>query len=117
MAKRRCISIDVYENEGFIKLSNTAKCLYTYMILRSDDEGVVINPSLAAWVCKAGESEYTELMDNGFVLKINGLYVIRHWPAHNRIAPSKVVKSVHKDVIEKLTVCNNYTYEYQQNIC
>lgn len=112
MAKRRCIGVDVYENGAFLKLSDKAKVLYAYFILRTDDEGVIINPETAMLMCSAGEDTLRELTDTEFVIEVEGMYVIRHWHVHNKIPPSKMTKSVYEDVIALLRVDRSGAYVY-----
>mgnify|MGYP003296917054 CR=1 FL=1 len=84
MAKRRCFSIDVIESIPFRKLSHEAKTLYFGLIAHSDDEGVVINPSVPLCLYKIDESTITELIENGFLLKLDDLLIIKHWYIHNK---------------------------------
>ncbi len=117
MAKRRCIGIDVFESEGFFNVSDRSKVLYVYLILKSDDEGVVINPASAMVLCSAGEEQLEELIGNGLVLEVEGMYVIRHWYVHNRIPDSKMTRSVYQDVLALLRLDSHCTYEYLFSDC
>lgn len=116
MAKRRCIAVDIYESEEFFCLSDKAKALYTYFILRSDDEGVIINPKTAMRLCMAGEETLRELIENGFVLEVGEIFVIRHWYAHNRIQPSRCVPSLFSAELEYLRVNQTKAYEFVDNL-
>lgn len=111
MAKRRCIAIDIYESEEFLSLSDKAKVLYTQFILKSDDEGVVINPKTAMRLCGADKSHYNELLENGFLLEVDSICVIRHWYAHNRIQPSKKVASMYQHELSYLIINEKKLYE------
>ena len=116
MAKRRCISVDVYESEEFYELSDKAKVLYTHFILRSDDEGVVINPKTAMRLCDAKDEALKELIDSAFVLEVEGVYVVRHWYAHNRSRPSRVVPSLSSAELEHLVGNKVKEYEFVNNL-
>ena len=116
MAKRRCISVDVYESEEFFELSDKAKVLYTHFILRSDDEGVVINPRTAMRLCCVGEEVLEELIHSGFLLKVGDIYVVRHWYAHNKIQPSRVVPSIYTAELEQLIVNKIKLYEFADKL-
>lgn len=111
MAKRRCISVDVYESEEFFELSDKAKVLYTHFILRSDDEGVIINPKTAMRLCNAKDEVMSELKEKGFVLKVEEIYVIKHWYAHNRIQPSKKIASLYSQELSLLIINEQKLYE------
>lgn len=112
MAKRRCISVDVYESEEYFELSDKAKVLYTHFILRSDDEGVIINPKTAMRLCGAGEEILRELIDSGFVLRVEEIYVIRHWYAHNQIQPTKKTNSLYREELSAVIVNDKKIYEF-----
>ncbi len=111
MAKRRCISVDVYESEEFFELSDKAKVLYTHFILRSDDEGVIINPKTAMRLCTAGDEVLEELIVKGFVLKVEEIFVIKHWYAHNRIQPTKKTASLYREELSALIINDKKIYE------
>ncbi len=112
MAKRRCIGVDVYSSWEFLSLSNPAKVLYTYLVLFCDDEGVVINPRSVMHMCSIGEEELAELIENGFVIETEGVYVIRHWYVQNKIQPSKMTTSVYQHELRALHVNEKKIYEY-----
>ena len=110
MAKRRCISVDVYESEDFYLLSDKAKVLYTHFILRSDDEGVVINPGSAMRMCSVKDDVLRELIESGFVLDLDEVYVITHWHVHNHIQPSKKTPSIFSQELSTLTLNEKKIY-------
>lgn len=111
MAKRRCFSIDVIESMAFRKLSKDAKNLYFGLIAHSDDEGVVINPSIPLCLFKIDDSAITELIENGFLLKLDDLLIIKHWYIHNKIYGVKKNESVYSDELSSLYINNRYEYE------
>lgn len=111
MAKRRCFSIDVIESIPFRKLSNEAKTLYFGLIAHSDDEGVVINPSIPMCLFKTDESTITELIENGFLLKLKDLLIIKHWYIHNKIYGVKKTQSAYSEELSCLYINNRYEYE------
>lgn len=113
MAKRRCFSIDVVESLGFRILSPEAKTLYFGLLAHSDDEGVVINPSIPMFLYDLDERALNELEKSNFVLKVDDIYVIKHWHQHNRIQPSKLVESFYRDELSRLSVNNRKEYEFK----
>ncbi|MBQ2824904.1 MAG: hypothetical protein IJF19_01395 [Clostridia bacterium] len=112
MAKRRCFSVDILESIEYRKLSMDARVLYIELIAQSDDEGVVINPSIALLITGVKESALEELRAENFLLKVEDVYVIRHWHRHNKIQSSKIVKSVYTSELEKLYVNNREEYAF-----
>ena len=112
MAKRRCFSIDVMESINYRRLSMEARVLYIELMAQSDDEGVVINPSIALLIAGVGECVLDELITANFLLRIEDVYVIRHWHRHNKIQPSKVTPSIYSEELEKLYVNNRGEYAF-----
>lgn len=114
MAKRRCISRDVFESDAYHYLSHPAKTLYTAFILYSDDEGVVINTRTAMRMCECHESDLIELVDSGFLLNVGDIYVIKHWYVHNKVQPSRMTKSLYQDELARLYVTQTKEYELRE---
>ncbi len=115
MAKRRCISVDVVENERFYLLTDKAKILYVLLMLKSDDDGVVINPKAVMRMYDINERILKELIDSGFVLKVDEVYIITHWCVHNKIPPSKKTDSLYQKELSKLRL--SQTGEYVLESC
>ena len=111
VAKRRCISVDVYENNDFIELSDSAKVLYTAFILHTDDDGFVINHRTVMRLMGATEDALNELLDVGFVIDVGRVLVIKHWFIHNRIQPSRKVDTIYQDELDRLFVNEWNEYE------
>ena len=102
MAKRRCFSVDFFENEKFLTLNDKSKVLYFGLLLHSDDDGVVINPTAIMRLLKKQKKYFDELVENDFVMRINDVFVIKHWNLHNKIQPSKKTPTLYQDEIKKL---------------
>ena len=111
MAKRRCISVDVFENNDFIELSDSAKVLYTAFILHTDDDGFVINHRTVMRLMGATEEKLQELLDTGFVIDVGRVLVIKHWFIHNRIQPSRKVDTIYQEELSRLFVNEWNEYE------
>lgn len=111
MAKRRCISIDFYESENFLEMSDKLKMLYTMLLLHCDDEGIIVNPMMVTKIMKASKRHLQELIDRGFILSVDGVYVLRHWFWHNHVQPSKKNMSIYVTVLDKLRVNKLKEYE------
>lgn len=112
MAKRRCICIDVYESEKYLDLSLSAQVLYTHYVLHCDDEGVVINPRSIMRLCGVSQETLQELIDEGFLLSVQDVFVIKHWYVHNRIQPSKKTDSLYQKELHRLFVNERKEYEF-----
>lgn len=111
MAKRRCINIDFYDSEMFCELPPSAKHLYTELILHSDDDGVIINPTTVLRICKVKRDVLERLVRHNLILRIDGIYIIRHWYVHNKIQPSRKVDSIYSEMLFKLRVNERKEYE------
>ena len=110
MAKRRCISIDFYDSEEFCELPNSAKVLYTEMILHSDDDGVVVNPKAVLRICRMSKSVLSLLVEKKFVLVVDDVYIIRHWRVHNKVPPSRKIDSIYAEQLLQLYVDDRKVY-------
>lgn len=111
MARRRCISTDFYESDIFLNLSDKLKTLYTMLLLHCDDEGAVINPSMVTKLARAQKKHLEELTEKGFLIGIDGIYILKHWYQHNSIQPSKKSPSIYVNTMEKLRVNSRKEYE------
>ena len=110
MAKRRCISVDFYDSEAFGEMPNSAKFLYTELILHSDDDGVVINPKAVLRLCNSSRKTLDLLLERNFLMLVDGLYIIRHWYVHNKVQPSRKVDSIYSKTLFKLYINDQNEY-------
>ena len=111
MAKRRCIAIDVYQSDAFLNLSDKAKVLYIAFILNSDDDGFIINPKTVMRLYEAKENILSELIDNGYIIPIDSVLVIKHWKVHNKLQNSRRTDTIYQTALSKL--CENELEEYE----
>lgn len=116
MAKRRCFSVDLFEDEKFLNLNDKSKVLYFGLILHSDDEGVIINPTAVMRLLKKQKKYFDELIENGFVMRVDKMFVIKHWNLHNHIQPSKKTDSLYQNELSKLTINQSKEYELKTDI-
>ena len=63
MAKRRCFCVDLFENEKFLMLNDKSKVLYFGLMLHSDDDGVIINPTAIMRLLKKQKKYFDELTE------------------------------------------------------
>lgn len=114
MAKRRCFSIDLFNSEEFLNLTNDAKSLYLGLLLHTDDEGVVINPRTVMRMMELSDDTMNELYINGFLIDVDGICIIRHWFFHNKIQPSRMVASLYQAELAKLYVTQTKEYALRE---
>jgi hypothetical protein len=112
MASRRCVSIDFYHNDVFLNLSHSAIVLYTFLIIHSDDYGIVANPKTVMRICGASDEDISELITNNFLLEFDsGKIAVKHWLVHNQIQNSKLTISPNVYELKQLLVVED-TKEY-----
>lgn len=112
MASRRCISIDFYNNDAFLDLGNSTITLYTFLILYSDDYGIVANPKTVMRLCGASDEDISELITKKFLLEFDsGKIAVKHWLVHNQIQSSKLTISPNIYELKQLLVVED-TKEY-----
>ena len=116
MAKRRCFSVDLFENEKFLLLNDKSKVLYFGLVLHCDDDGVVINPTAILRLLKKQKKYFDELIENGFIMRVDDVYVVKHWCLHNKIQPSKKTPTLYQDQFKKLFVNQTGEYEIKTDI-
>ena len=114
MAKRRCFSIDFYESDKFLNLSSDAKALYLGLLLRADDDGVVINPKIVLRLTGIEHNALEELYENSLLLDVEGVCIIKHWLCHNKIQPTRKVQSIYQKELEKLSVTQTKEYVFKE---
>ena len=111
MANRRCISKDFYDSDEFCKLSAQSKVLYTQLILHCDDDGVVINPKAVMIISGAKSRNLEELLSGGFLLRVDDVFVVKHWFLHNKVQPARKHDSIYQKELSKLIVNKHKEYE------
>lgn len=79
MAQRRMISKAIHQDGKFLTLSPTSKILYDDLVLYADDDGFCSDTSLINLMDKATSENYKELEQAGFIINIDGVYLIVDW--------------------------------------
>ena len=111
MAQRRMIAKAVVEAEWFISMPSSAKCLYFYMNLKADDDGVVDCMSVCRMMAGASEDDVKILEDKNYIIKArDGLYVLKHFGQNNEIKKDRYKPTNYPDAIEGLTKKKDGSY-------
>lgn len=110
----RMISEAIIESGRFLKLSDKAKTLYMYLMVRTDDEGAV-EAYPAMMLIGAGEDELEELISKGFVIRLNDddVVYITDFSAQNILRSDRVKPSRFHDLIA--VSCPQIADNCQQN--
>lgn len=114
MAKKRCLSVDVFESESFLKLTKNSRILYVGLLLHADDDGIVENYLSVMRLLVASKKQIDELENAGFLIKFENVYVIKHWHRHNQIPPSKKEPSMYNEVLKNLIINGKKEYELKK---
>lgn len=110
MAKKRCINVDFFESEKFVLLNDKSKVLYIGLLLHCDDDGFILNPKTVMRLHKKNIKYFNELVENGFILQVDDVFVITHWNVHNTIQPSKKIPTIYQKELMQLGM--NFRKEY-----
>lgn len=106
MAERRMFAKGVIYADRFLDLPLSAQALYFHLGMQADDDGLVSSPKTIRRMVGAGDEDYRQLMDAGFLIPFrSGVCAITHWYVHNciksdRYKPSLCVQE--KAQLEKL---------------
>ncbi|MFL1695646.1 hypothetical protein ACJQWY_02355 [Weissella kandleri] len=115
MAKRRMISLDIYDSDDFLEMPSESQNLFSHLTVRADDDGFVSNPKRIRRMLGYGENVFDVLLGKGYVLAFKtGYVVITDWPTMNRVEPSK--KTITNAKYEKAQLRSiNKRYELDEN--
>lgn len=86
MARKRMFSLDVVDQQQFLDMPATSRCLYFELGMRADDDGFIGNiPRLLAWL-NATPDDLRILIAKGFIIEFaSGVIVITDWLRHNTL--------------------------------
>lgn len=111
MAKRRMLSIDFCESDGFYMLSPTARMLYVHFILNADDDGFVDKWRTIMRCARIEGKHYRVLKDGGYIIEINDrLIVVTDWHRHNTIRADRYIATAYAKELQGLRLDENKRY-------
>ena len=112
MARKRMFSRDIVDSDAYSNMSLSSQVLYFRMVMCADDDGVVDSALMLMRQFGFCEDELSELCRLGFVIRLtDGIYLIRHWQAHNKI-PSNIYKpSRYSHILKAFKVNGMGVYE------
>ncbi|AVH74737.1 hypothetical protein [Weissella koreensis] len=115
MAKRRMITLDIYDSDDFLDMPTESQNLFSHLVVRADDDGFVSNPKRLRRMLGYGDNVFDLLIAKGYVLAFKtGYVVIAGWPSMNRVEPSKKTITNAKYEISQLRSINK-RYELIEN--
>lgn len=95
MAKVRCISSDILENDNFTSLPMSAKMLYVYINNETDNLGFIDNMDIVVAKSKSKRKDIDLLIQREFLYQIKDwLYLEAHFHLNNKnLRPERGAKS------------------------
>lgn len=111
MANRRMISQTVIDSDAFLSLDPMSRLLYYELAARADDDGLCNKMIFVMLICKASETNLTELINKGFLIRFDsGVCAIVHWYIHNQVRKDRYHASVYKTERDALVINRNHLY-------
>lgn len=105
MSNRRMFNKQIIYRFDFVRMSESAKKLYQYLIFEADDDGFVENPMRVVAMAEVSEECYGELIECGFVYRFqSGVCVIAHWLHHNSVLRDGYSQTKFKEELSQLRV-------------
>ncbi len=105
MAERRMFSRQIIESDSFTDMPDSARLLYFHLALRADDDGFISSAKSILRMAGVSEADIKSLTDADFLLPLDdGVYLIRHWHAHNNIPRSVYTPSRYAHLLENFKV-------------
>lgn len=100
MGDHRCISKRVVEAFSFLELPITAQYLYFYLVLNTDDRGVVEAGNILR-LTKTNTGDLQSLIDHQYVIPLNKdlvSYIPDMWE-HNKLRADRIRESQYRDLL------------------
>ena len=105
MAKRRMLSSDVIESDGFCLLSPSAQMIYLHLNLNADDDGIVDKWKSVLRYLRVRSEHLTSLITAGYVIELDsGALLISDWLIHNKIRHDRYVPSAYRSELETMQI-------------
>ena len=110
------ISSQIINTNKFVKLSNSAKSLYLYLLIQADDDGFIGNSTMVINSIGVTQENLDELINSEYVYSFDdGVLVIRDWLIHNTIRKDRYTKTFYQEDFRKLKINENKQYELLLN--
>lgn len=111
MANKRCITLDIVDNDNFLELPLTAQALYFHICVRADDDGFCANPKKTLRMLGATEEDLQKLIEKEYILVANkGVLLVKHWWMHNTKRKDTYKASPHLKDNPSLATDENESY-------
>lgn len=103
MAKSRtCLASSVCCDDDFRDLPHGAQALYIQLCFEADNDGVVNNAKSLLRATGIEKECLDALVEDGYLLKVNGCFVVTHWWVNNKKDSLNYRAGNHPDVVSQI---------------
>lgn len=110
MTTRRCLSTKIVSTDSYAQLSYAEQSMYIQLFMSADDDGFVMGPGLIAARYRNGKTILHGLVSKGYLLLIDGVYIIAHWRVANTLKTDRLKPLDNPDVAAKIWIKQNRMY-------
>ena len=101
----------IINSDRFIEMSPSARALYLYLMMDTDDEGFIGNPKTVQRCAGLAESDMAELIENGYIIPLSrSVVVITHFYLQNTIKNDRFKPTLYTEEKSKLILDGNKIY-------
>lgn len=110
MSSKRMFTAKITDSDPFTDMPLSAQGLYFQFCMNADDDGFVNRAKKVMGNVGASKKDYQYLVDNRFILVIDGVVVIKHWRMHNTISRNRYHETQYTDIKAELLLKDNGAY-------
>lgn len=111
MAQKRMFDRNITTNDDFLELSAQAQCIYFYIGIVADDDGLTKNYKSYMKLIGATDKDLQSLIDKSFIYKFDSdVIAIRHWKINNTIRNDRYRPTMFQKEFSKLVIADNNEY-------
>lgn len=111
MAQKRMFDRNITTNDDFLELSAQAQCIYFYIGIVADDDGLTKNYKSYMKLIGATDKDLQSLIDKSFIYKFDsGVIAIRHWKINNTIRNDRYRPTMFQNEFSKIAIADNNEY-------
>lgn len=107
---RRCISTRVVCTDNFLNLDPEAQAGYMQLVMAADDDGFVDRPLQIARQYAQGTKILDMLEDEGYLIRMDGICIIRHWLISNRLRSDRTKALSYPEIATKIWIAPDKSY-------
>lgn len=111
MAQKRMFDRNITTNDDFLELYAQAQCIYFYIGIVADDDGLTKNYKSYMKLIGATDKDLQSLIDKSFIYKFDSdVIAIRHWKINNTIRNDRYRPTMFQNEFSKLVIADNNEY-------